>query len=277
MVVLRAIGRFFARIGRWIRDTAWIQPLLIVGGIFAIIFSIPYITKWVQSWFSSGNASESYYEKKELSWKKVDDGKSEVDSFFKYISNYDEESAKKTDSFKKFGSKFFVAFVQKGCEGCENDYYGFKTVQSNWDNYVENTSDLNEESKEFKLFTIYIDEENEDDTVEKNYFKKYITGDASTCRYTEVFEEFSQFRSNYTENKKLDIEPKFVELVTSPTILLFDFNFEPKADDFYSGSNYGLSEVFFEISSDEASTNNEKAKFVWECWTHSGVFSKEGK
>ena len=40
MVVLRAIGNFFARIGRWIRDTAWVQPLLIVGGIFAIIFSM---------------------------------------------------------------------------------------------------------------------------------------------------------------------------------------------------------------------------------------------
>ena len=57
MKVLRAIGRFFARIGRWIRDTAWIQPLLIVGGIFGIIFSIPYITNWVKSWFAEGNAA----------------------------------------------------------------------------------------------------------------------------------------------------------------------------------------------------------------------------
>ena len=40
MVVLRAIGGFFARIGRWIKETAWIQPLLIVGAIFAVIFAI---------------------------------------------------------------------------------------------------------------------------------------------------------------------------------------------------------------------------------------------
>ena len=39
MAILRAIGRFFAKIGRWIRDTAWVQPLLIVGAIFGLIFS----------------------------------------------------------------------------------------------------------------------------------------------------------------------------------------------------------------------------------------------
>ncbi len=277
MVVLRAIGRFFAKIGRWIRDTAWIQPLLIVGGIFAIIFSIPYITKWVQSWFSSGNASESYYEKRELSWKNIDKGTSEVDEFFSYISDYDKEKANNSDLYKEYGSKFFMVFVQEGCEGCENDYYGFKTLQSNWDTYVKNDPELDEASKDFKLFTIYIDEEDEDEEVEKNYFKKYITGDASTCRYTQIFEDFSTFESNYTNRKDLDIEPKFVELVTSPTVLLFDFDFEPKSGDLYTQSSYGLSEVFFEIGSDDASTNNEKARFVWECWTHSGVFSKEGK
>ena len=66
MIILRAMGRFFARIGRWIRDTAWVQPLLIVGDIFAIIFSIPYITKWVQSWFDSSNAAQSFFSEYKL-------------------------------------------------------------------------------------------------------------------------------------------------------------------------------------------------------------------
>ena len=43
MKVLSAIGGFFARIGRWIKETAWIQPLLIVGAIFAVIFAIPHV------------------------------------------------------------------------------------------------------------------------------------------------------------------------------------------------------------------------------------------
>ena len=56
MVVLRAIGGFFARIGRWIKETAWIQPLLIVGAIFAVIFSIPHIIKGVSSWFDESDS-----------------------------------------------------------------------------------------------------------------------------------------------------------------------------------------------------------------------------
>ena len=39
MKILKAIGAFFARIWRWIKETAWVQPLLIVGAIFAIIFA----------------------------------------------------------------------------------------------------------------------------------------------------------------------------------------------------------------------------------------------
>ena len=71
MVVLRAIGRFFARIGRWIRDTAWVQPLLIVGGIFAIIFSVPYITSWVKTWGTTTSESEKFYQNTKLSLRVV--------------------------------------------------------------------------------------------------------------------------------------------------------------------------------------------------------------
>ena len=88
MVVLRAIGSFFAKIGRWIRDTAWVQPLLIVGGIFAIIFSIPYITKWVKTWGDSTSAYQKYYNKTSLSLKNVDEGESEVDGIFQYLLAY---------------------------------------------------------------------------------------------------------------------------------------------------------------------------------------------
>jgi hypothetical protein len=58
MKILKAIGAFFARIWRWIKETAWIQPLLIVGAIFAVIFSIPYFSSWISS---LGIGSENYY------------------------------------------------------------------------------------------------------------------------------------------------------------------------------------------------------------------------
>ena len=66
MFVLRAIGRFFAKIGRWIRDTAWVQPLLIVGGIFAIIFSIPKIVEVVEKAGEESNAAQVFFENKEI-------------------------------------------------------------------------------------------------------------------------------------------------------------------------------------------------------------------
>ena len=116
MIILRAIGRFFARIGRWIKETAWIQPLLIVGGIFAIIFSIPYLTKWVKSWFSETSASQKYYSSKKISLKNAEDHNSDVDVLFDYLTafnNMDAEGQKAGQS--KFGKKFFVTLVQENC------------------------------------------------------------------------------------------------------------------------------------------------------------------
>ena len=61
--VLSALGQFFVRIGRWIKDTAWIQPLLIVGVIFAIIFSIPSIVDGINSINDRRNSAQEYYKK----------------------------------------------------------------------------------------------------------------------------------------------------------------------------------------------------------------------
>ena len=52
--VLFAIGRFFRNIWRYIMTNAWIQPILIVALIFAIIFGltgIPALIDEVKSWF----------------------------------------------------------------------------------------------------------------------------------------------------------------------------------------------------------------------------------
>ena len=78
--VLRAIGGFFAKIGRWIANTAWVQPLLIVGGIFAIIFSIPYIKNWVKSWGEEEEVDEDleYYKNRAVSCEGAEDGTSGI-------------------------------------------------------------------------------------------------------------------------------------------------------------------------------------------------------
>ena len=85
MLILKAIGSFFVKIWRWIKDTAWVQPILIVGGIFALIFSIPYISEWVSS--AAGKTEGTFYNKYSLSLEGEvilsgnDEAKSEADKF----------------------------------------------------------------------------------------------------------------------------------------------------------------------------------------------------
>jgi len=272
MVVLKAIGRFFARIGRWIRDTAWVQPLLIVGGIFAIIFSIPYLTNWVKSWFSEGDAATAYYEKNELSWKGVEDSKSGVDRLFKYLENYN--TASEADK-KKFGDKFFINFVQDGCEGCKSNYEGYKVLQNNW-----GSSEFKFESgkeEKLKMFNIFIDECNDDD---KEYFLEYISGDKSTCRYSDFFFEASQLKNHYMYN--VNGGENYYETVfgsedafQSPITILIDFTFE--GDEGYEIGDMGATEIFYTIAGKDGANGSDsawaKARSIWDCWNHTGNFS----
>ena len=165
MVVLRAIGRFFVRIGRWIKDTAWIQPLLIVGGIFAIIFSIPHLTKWVKSWVKDETAAEKYYTSKKLSLKNADkDNKSEVDELFNYLTAFAETGKVEESGKKKFGEKFFLAIVQESCSECSDRYGAFKTLENNWGKGASFALDGEDGlgTLPFKLHTIYADTTNDD-------------------------------------------------------------------------------------------------------------------
>ena len=67
MIVLRAIGAFFARIWRWIRETAWVQPLLIVGIIFGIMFSIKPIYNAIKNAKEKAESAETYYREYQVS------------------------------------------------------------------------------------------------------------------------------------------------------------------------------------------------------------------
>ena len=268
MKVLRAIGRFFARIGRWIRDTAWIQPLLIVGGIFGIIFSIPYITNWVKSWFEEGNTATAYYKKTKLTWKGIENGNSQVDGLFKYLENPDEDAAGK----KKFGDKFFVAFVQEDCAGCESNYEGFKELQSSWNKSIFQTKET------FKMFTIFIDETNDDD---EEYFTEYVSGDKSTCRYNDFFDAAAATKNPYVDNVKGG-EEYYAKLAgndnsfESPIVVLIDLNFE--GDAHYEIGDFGATEIFYQISGKkDADTPFAKAQAIFDCWNHEGIFSIKGE
>ena len=268
MVVLRAIGRFFARIGRWIKDTAWIQPLLIVGGIFAIIFSIPYLTKWVKSWFNEESASEKYFSSKKLSLKNADkdQGKSEADDLFRYLDAYskDEQTA---DQEKKFGKKFFLTLVQKECEACEERYDGFKKLEKEWGsgNFASLKGD-----ESFKLHTIFVDTKNDDgdslfeEVYERNneFFEEaiyYMSGESNPKGHPYVYNSgdtgFVSSLDNLIDNDNISTPTTFVIDLTKP------------ANDAWWISPHGIREVLFSFDGADGDNNAfGRAKTLRNAW-----------
>ncbi len=290
MVVLRAIGAFFAKIGRWIRDTAWVQPLLIVGGIFAIIFSIPNITSWVQSWFVTGDEAISFYKNTNhlsLTNGEKDGKNSDADKLLQFIFATDEADR----DYSKYGEKFFVTFVQEDCSTCKTIYKGWQSAKDSWgreagfkkvekkdgDDWTEYAT-----AGEFKMYTIFIDEVNEDDD-DKNYFQELFDN-----VYADQFGRLSTLLNPYSSNNGVDYsniansgstDLSGGSVFTSPTTLLFDKNFAPNyKDDGYacdgnSIAKFHISEILYDIPSKGTSgTNLEKARTVWDCWHHIGTF-----
>lgn len=274
MIVFRAIGRFFARIWRWIKETAWVQPLLIVGGIFAIIFSIPYLTKWVKSWFNEGSASEKYYSKKQLKLKNAEDHKSEVDGLFDFIQSYYDDKASDAAKAgkKKYGEKFFLTLVQENCVACDERYDAFETLEKEW-----NKGSYANLDHSFKMHTIYVDSKNSDgdNLFEKVYERAEVTRFfEDTVSYMNGTYEDHPYRENGdTSSYDTNLENLMNrEEISTPVTFLFDFTDDNPAD---WTSDYGVREVLFSFSGTNGSDKYAKAKTLRDAWTN--VWSSDHK
>jgi len=266
MVVLRAIGRFFARIGRWIRDTAWVQPLLIVGGIFAIIFSIPYITKWVQSWYDSQNATASFFNEYKLSLENTENGNSDADGLFKYMSGATDQAEGK----KKYGDKFFIMLTESECEGCASAYEGLKYLRDNWNKNEFSTGD------EFRLYSLFVDETNDDD---KNLFKDYFYNNydvnfeelASTMTLAPYYTNKGGSSSTYATNIDSLADP---EAMSVPTLFYVDFSFNETDP---QKNSLKVSEILFSVDAKDTQGGNAlgRARTLFDCWNHRDIFSSD--
>lgn len=267
MFILRAIGRFFARIWRWIKETAWVQPLLIVGGIFAIIFSIPYLTKWVKSWFNETSASEKYYSSKKVSLKNAEDHKSDVDNLFDYLISYNNTKTASEEGKKKYGEKFFLALVQEECPNCEDRYGAFKALEENWGK----GSFTELEGESFKMHTIYVDSKNSggDNLFEDVYDRSdvteffentisYMNGDSGTDH---PYKDNCGDTTSYVANVK-NLADR--EQISTPTIFLIDLS-DKKPD---WTSPYGVRECLFSFNGTDGSDNMAKARTLRDAWTN---------
>jgi len=173
MNIVKKIATPFIAIWRWIKETAWVQPLLIVGAIFAIIFSIPSITKGIQSLINQQESDIKYFENSWLSLEgsKQNEQNSAANKFFdkfveaqeKWVNN-DKEGAR--TSLRDYNSedRFFLYFVQEDCSGCSNLKAGSEYLETNWNTYMDV---YGSDFPAFKFQSIIVDQEIDDDYYEE--------------------------------------------------------------------------------------------------------------
>lgn len=200
MNFLKKLGTPFVALWRWIKETAWVQPLLIVGVIFAIIFSIPSITSWVQSW-DFGDDKYNWLENKQLSLEGITDEKidGEAADFFStfeeaqsFWKNDNKDEARKTmKSYTGDADKLFLYFVQENDAANNINEANKYLVEEAWKDKV--TSRAQEAGIEvkgsFQYRTIFTDQTIEDKDGE------YIYESHTAFEYLLKSREFESFYS----------------------------------------------------------------------------------
>ena len=273
MKVLSAIGGFFARIGRWIKETAWIQPLLIVGAIFAVIFAIPHISDGVKGLFDESDAANKYFAKYQLSLKNADvipEGKyigtSKVDELFTYIQDGEDEKITST-----YGEKFFIAIVEESNSSCKDLYGGLKAFQDKFNKNAE-FSGLD---GSFKLYTVYKDsistvddETNLFDQVWSNHYDLFETlSDGKYLPNTFYAKNKGYGESNYVNTFIGNNDTKSCPM-SAPLLMYFDYT---DANPIKNQEVLGLSDVIFTV---DGSSDLDKARTLKNCWAHTDIFGE---
>lgn len=259
MVILTAIGAFFSRIWKWIKETAWVQPLLIVGIIFGIIFSIRPIVDSITKLQEDLSSSETYYHNFQKSL--VNGGDSEADKLTRAVFEVMDtaDNTKREEAAKAYGEKFFLVYVSESCAVCKDVRGGFETLSNNFNSYI----DSDKVADGFKLYTIFADEKTSDDTTKETAFVRYMD------RNEEFFETSASigYGTDYYMNSKItdgdlqNVESCDPDNFLTPTIFLVDLTDKVE--------NPGVTEIMFGVTGEN---DAKKAELLADCWQHKGDF-----
>ena len=270
MVVLSAIGRFFKKIWDWIKQTAWIQPLLIVGIIFGVIFSIPPIVKAIKNADEKRNGAEYYYQqfRKSLEGEKT----SPADKLVYAIENLDTNAVK-----SQVGQdKFFLAFVEPDSTEWATYKEGFQEMEAILkSNSKKSTNDkdknfISDDGNGFKLVTIFINQETKaaKDSNESAFETFLNNHDVFLTEAAAVAEE-SNYGSVHCSETQLENMIDGSGFTSTATLMLVDMT---PAEEYTTYYNPGVNEVMFGVPAG-ISKPYELGKFLMECWNHTGDFS----
>ncbi|MBR0302130.1 MAG: hypothetical protein IJQ92_03225 [Bacilli bacterium] len=266
MIVLRAIGAFFAKIWRWIRETAWVQPLLIVGLIFGIMFSIKPIYNAIKDAQAKSSSAETYYRQFQVSLANGEDSQASklTDQIYQSI----EAQENKIDSSYGLGNKFFLMFVAEDCDKCNSAKGGFEYFQENFSSIY---SKDNEEP--FHLVTIFTDEVMSDGSdSEKTAFISYLEDHVDFFETVggSIWDSPYHINGGISDSDIEAIQEADPDNFLTPTIMLVDFSAScPDA-------TKGVTDVFVGVEEVGTSGNADanKAEFIYDAWTHQGKFER---
>jgi len=244
--VLTVIGAFFARIWGWIKETAWVQPLLIVGLIFGVIFSIPAITGWIQTIAENASSAETYYKKyrKSLEGEETSDAQKLIDAVMENEDTY--------------GEKYFIILVQSECGGCADLQPAVELLRSKTSRFFDK-----EVYGEFKFYTIFIDQD-VDSELTTTAWQRFV--DRNTLfleRAADAAENSWYYVKGFLDDARINGLEDGSNIVT-PTLFLYDITANTPSDP-------GISEVMFGVS---GSTSYEKAELMSHAWQHTEEFTQ---
>lgn len=285
MNFLKKLGTPFVAIWRWIKETAWVQPLLIVGVIFAIIFSIPSITSWVQSW-DFGDDAYKWLQNNQLSLKGITDEKveGEVAEFFQAFdkaqsewANSDKNAAR--EAMKKYtgdANKMFLYFVQENDAAKNINEANKLLVEEKWNEKVVKRA---EEAKipcegKFAYRTIFTDEvievDDKDYTYQDHTAYDYFTTSSREFErfYATIYDAYqdTSYYKNIVNDKIEGVEItqyqtsinslKTTTNPSAPTLFVIDLTDNNKNDQI-------VSNIVFQI---EGSDEFTRADFLANAW-----------
>jgi len=265
MNILRAIGAFFAKIWRWIKQTAWVQPLLIVALIFGVMFSIKPIYNAIKNAKSDSSSVETYYRRFQISL--VGGEKSDADEFTRQLEASMGEHKNKIDQSKfATGDKFFFMYVQENCDKCTEAKGGFETFEDHYNDIYQASG--------FKLVTIFSDEITDDASDDGTAFTDYLDRNKQFFASAGGAIDDSPFvQSGGVTDEELSgiCEPDPDNFVGTPLIFMVDFT--DGIDEIYRGITDGF--IGTREVGDYSNSDAKRARFLADCWNRKGDFERK--
>lgn len=266
--ILSVIGGFFVSIWRWIKETAWVQPLLIVGIIFGVIFSIPSIVDGIRSIDEKRNSAETYYKKYQYSLKGAEN--SAADKLVQEIKDNEDGN-----STSMAGQKFFLVFVSSSCSACESARDAFE--------YLNDTGKpLIKDKKSVVIKTIFTDQEltkkkekedwKGDKTIELDNFAE-TPFHAFLLRNFDKFERYGAEAqdSDYYINGKISDDN--IESIASGELSSFQVPTVIQVDFTGNARKSGVTNVFiYDETHLSGSTKRAKGEYLAAAWNYDGMF-----